>query len=139
MIIKKIIERKTRNGIIAFFLGLCIAVSALYIDEIRGDAQGSIGLYQVVGALIGYMITAVGGVLVMKANKLRKTIQNIILYSGVVIVGIAALADHIGIAGPSGFDGFQIVGIIVGLVILSAGIFVRPQIVSKKLSSIQDE
>ena len=94
---------------------------------IQGNASGTIGLYQVVGALTGYMLSAIGVILIMKAAKPRKAIQSSLLYCGGIIVAISIVADHIGIAGSSGFDKFQINGIIVGLAITVAGILVQPQ------------
>ena len=64
--IQKIIEHKIRNGILAFFGGLFFVVAALYVDVIRGDTSGTIGLYQIVGALTGYTISGIGAVMVMK-------------------------------------------------------------------------
>lgn len=133
---KKIIERKTRNGIFAFFLGLLIAIMSLYVDVIRGDALGTIGIYQVVGALAGYTLSGIGVVLVMKATKLRKTVQNILLYSGGIIAVISVTADHIGIAGMPGFDKFQVVGVVIGIAIFVIGFFLRPQILSQKLGDM---
>ena len=125
--IKKIIEHKTRNGILAFFGGLVFAVTALYIDIIRGDRSYSIGLYQIVGALTGYIISGAGGVLVMKEKEVRKTLQNIFFYGGTLIAAISLFADHLNVTGPSGFDQFQTVGLSVGLVILACGVFILPQ------------
>lgn len=123
---RKIIRRKTRNGIIAFFAGLGIVVGSLYIDAIRGNPSGTIGIYQVVGALTGYIISGIGGVLVMQDGHLRRTTQDILLYGGSVIVAISIFADYIGIAGAPGFDKFQVIGIIVGLIIAAAGISMIP-------------
>lgn len=131
---RKIIRRKTRNGIIAFFAGLGIILGSLYIDAIRGNPSGTIGIYQVVGALTGYILSGIGGVLVMKDAHLRRTVQDILLYGGGVIVAISILADHIGIAGKPGFDKFQIVGIIIGLVILTAGVSMIPKRFTQKIA-----
>lgn len=139
MLVKNIIARRTHNGILAFFLGLLIAASALYSDAIRGDASDTIGLYQVVGALTGYLLSGIGVILVMKATKLRKALQDSLLYGGAIILAISIAADYIGIAGTSGFDKFQVNGVLVGMVILIAGFLVRPQIISQKLSNLQDE
>jgi len=127
MLIKKILEHKTRNGLLAFLSGLIFAVAALYVDVIRGNPLGTIGLYQIVGALTGYTISGVGAVMVMKETELRKTLQTILFYSGGLIAAISVFADYIGVAGPQGFDQFQVVGIIVGLVIVLFGVFVMPQ------------
>jgi len=127
MLIKKILEHKTRNGLLAFLGGLMVAVAALYVDVIRGNPLGTIGLYQIVGALTGYTISGVGAVMVMKETELRKTLQTILFYSGGLIAAISVFADYIGVAGPQGFDQFQVVGIIVGLVIVLFGVFVMPQ------------
>jgi hypothetical protein len=125
--IKKIIEHKTRNGILAFLGGLLFAVTALYIDIIRGDKSYSIGLYQIVGALTGYIISGAGGVLVMKETEVRKTLQNIFFYGGTIIVAISLFADYLNVTGPAGFDKFQTVGLSIGLVIIASGIFILPQ------------
>jgi len=129
--ITKIIRHNIRSGLFAFFLGLCIALGALYIDVIQGNASGTIGIYQVVGALTGYMLSGIGVILIMKATKPRKAIQSSLLYGGGVIVAISIAADHIGIAGASGFDRFQGVGLVIGLIILVMGVFVRPQIITR--------
>jgi hypothetical protein len=134
--IKKILSRKTRNGILSFFLGIIIVVGSLYSDVIRGDASGTIGLYQVVGALTGYMLAIIGILLVVKQTKPRKSIQNSFLYGGGIIVAVSIFADHIGIAGAAGFDNFQWIGIFVGAIILATGIFVRPQIISMTLATL---
>ena len=126
MLIKKIIQYRTRNGILAFFIGLGIAVVSLYMDVIRGASSGTIGLYQVVGALTGYTIAGIGAIMVMNQSKLRRVMQKILFYSGFIIVAISLLADHIGIAGEPGFDKFQGVGTLVGLIIVSVGFYVRP-------------
>ena len=127
MLIKKILEHKIRNGLLAFLGGLLLAVAALYVDVIRGNSLGTIGLYQIVGALTGYTISGVGAVMVMKETELRKTLQTILLYSGGLIAAISVFADYISVAGPQGFDKFQFVGVIVGLVIILFGVFVLPQ------------
>lgn len=139
MLIKKIIARKTRNGIWAFLLGLVTSIGALYSDLIRGDMSGTIGLYQVVGALTGYLLSGIGVMLVMKADKLRKALQNSLLYGGAVILAVSLTADYIGIAGPAGFDKFQANGMIVAVLILIIGILIRPQIISQKLNSLKQE
>ena len=130
--ITKIISHNIRSGLLAFFLGLGIAIGALYIDVIQGNASGTIGLYQVVGALTGYMFTVIGVILIMKATKPRKTIQKSLLYGGTIIVSFSVTADHIGITGPAGFDKFQINGIIFGLAIAITGILVQPKRLFKK-------
>ena len=125
--IQKIIEHKIRNGILAFLFGLFVVVGALYIDVFRGGMSSTIGLYQIVGALTGYIISGIGATLVIKGTKVRKALQNILLYSGTIVAAISIFAEHLGVAGPSGFDKFQIVGLIVGLVILGFGVFVLPK------------
>ena len=137
--IAKIIRHNIRSGLLAFFLGLGIALGSLYIDVIQGDASGTIGLYQVVGALTGYMFSGIGVILIMKATKPRKAIQSSLLYGGSIIMVVSIAADFVGIAGPTGFDKFQINGIIVGVAIVVAGILIRPQIISQKFSTLQDE
>jgi len=121
-----ILKHKTRNGLIAFLLGLIVAVSAMYIDQLRGEASPSMGLYQIVGALAGYTLSSIGGVLVMKESDLRKTLQNILFYSGGLILLISITADYIGVAGAIGFDKFQIAGGVFGMIILAAGYFIFP-------------
>ena len=127
MIIKKILEHKTRNGLLAFLGGLIVAVAALYVDVIRGNPLGTIGLYQIIGALIGYTISGVGTVMVMKETELRKTLQTILFYSGGLIAAISVFADYIGVDGPKGFDQFQIVGLVAGFAVVLFGVFVLPQ------------
>ena len=129
--ITKIIRHNIRSGLLAFFLGLFISLGALYIDAVRDDTSGTIGLYQVVGALTGYTLSGIGVILIMKATKPRKAIQSSLLYGGGIIVAISVMADYIGIAGAPGFDKFQGVGIVVGVIILAIGVFVRPQIITR--------
>lgn len=132
MLIKKILEHKTRNGLLAFLGGLMFAVAALYVDVIRGNQLGTIGLYQIVGALTGYTISGVGVVMVMKETELRKTLQTLLFYSGGLIAAISLFADYIGVSGPKGFDQFQVVGLVAGLAVVLSGVFVLPQRLLKK-------
>ena len=125
--IQKIIEHKTRNGILAFFGGLILVVVALYMDVFRGDTSGTIGMYQIAGSLTGYIISAVGTVLVMKETAVRKALQNILIYGGTIVITISVFADHLGVAGPSGFDKFQTVGAIIGLIIVTFGLLILLQ------------
>ena len=125
--IQKILQHKTRNGLLAFIGGLIMAVGALYIDAIRGESSGTIGLYQIVGALTGYTISGFGVVMVMKETELRKTLQTILFYSGGIITAVSVLADYVGVIGPKGFDKFQMAGTAVGLFIVAFGLFVYPQ------------
>jgi hypothetical protein len=125
--IRKIIEHKIRNGALAFLAGLIIAGAALYMDVFRGDTSGTIGMYQIVGSLTGYMISGIGVVLIMKETEVRKTIQNMLFYGGAIIVATSVFADYLGVVGPAGFDRFQTVGLVVGLVIFVSGLLILPQ------------
>ncbi|HKJ37817.1 MAG TPA: hypothetical protein VJ972_03515, partial [Anaerolineales bacterium] len=69
----------------------------------------------------------IGIVMVMKETELRKTLQAFLFYGGGLIAAISVLADYIGVTGPQGFDKFQMVGLITGLVIVVCSIFVLPQ------------
>jgi len=125
--IQKILDHKARNGVFAFLFGFIMVVGALYMDVIRGQSTSTIGLYQIVGALIGYTISGIGVVMVMKETDLRKTLQTILFYSGGLIAIISIFADYIGVAGAKGFDKFQITGITAGLFLTAIGLFVYPQ------------
>jgi hypothetical protein len=125
--ISKIIQHKTRNGILAFFTGLLVAIIALYIDVFRGDNSGTIGIYQIIGALIGYMFSGIGVVLIMKEVRIRKAVQNIVFIGGGTISIISIFSDYIGVAGALGFDKFQTAGTILGVLILLFGVYVLPQ------------
>lgn len=125
--INKIMEHRSRNGALAFLLGLFMVVGSLYIDVFRGDTSGTIGLYQIVGALTGYIVSAAGVVLVAKESEVRKAVQNIMFYGGGLIILVSVFTDYIGIPGtPAGFDRFQILGTAVGVVIVVVGLFVLP-------------
>lgn len=125
--INKIMEHRSRNGALAFLLGLFVVVGSLYIDAFRGDASGTIGLYQIVGALAGYIVSAVGVVLIAKETGVRKAVQNIMFYGGGIIILVSMFTDYIGIPGtPAGFDRFQMLGTAVGVVIVVLGFFVLP-------------
>jgi peptidoglycan/LPS O-acetylase OafA/YrhL len=125
--IRKIIEHKIRNGALAFLAGLVIAGAALYMDVFRGDTSGTIGMYQIVGSLTGYMISGIGVVLIMKETEVRRTIQNMLFYGGAIIIAISVFADYLSVVGPSGFDRFQTLGLVVGLVIVASGFLILPQ------------
>ena len=126
LLIKRILKNRARNGFLAAGFGLLIVVGALYVDVLRGDASGTIGLYQIVGALAGYTLSAVGVVMIAKETDLRKTIQKVFYYSGAIIFFISVLADYIGVAGAPGFDKFQVLGAAAGIVLAGIGFYVAP-------------
>jgi len=130
--IQKILEHKARNGVFAFLFGFVMVVGALYMDVIRGQTTSLIGLYQIVGALIGYTVSGIGVVMVMKETYLRKTLQTILFYCGGFIAAVSLFADYIGVAGPKGIDKYQIVGIAAGLFLAAIGLIVFPQRFSSK-------
>ena len=126
LLIKRILKNRARNGFLAVGLGLLIVVGALYIDVLRGDVSGTIGLYQIVGALAGYTLSAVGAVMIAKETDLRTTIQKVFYYSGAIIFFISVLADYIGVAGAPGFDKFQILGAAAGILLAGIGFYIAP-------------
>jgi hypothetical protein len=114
---------KPRIVISAFFLGLFIVIGALYLDKIRGQATSSLGLYQIIATIIGYMIFSFGAVASLQGHSTYKSSRNILFGGGGLIVAISALADYVSIATKPGFDKFQIIGAAVGIVLVVIGFF----------------
>lgn len=125
--IHNIVEHKIRNGTLIFFGGLFMVIAALYMDAFQGKVQDTMDLYQITGAITGYIVSATGGVLIVKETRIRQTIQSILIYGGAIIVSISMFADFLNVYGPSGFDKFQIIGSLLGLTILTLGIMVLPK------------
>jgi hypothetical protein len=125
-------QNKTRAGILLFLLGLIIALLSFYSDNIRGMEKASIGLYQVIGAILGYLIAWIGGILIAKATQITKAIKNTLYYGGAIIFLISLLADYIGLGDAPGIDRFQIAGMIFGVFLAGVGFVITPKMLSEK-------
>ena len=119
-------KNTVRNGILAFFLGIIMIFGALYFDEIRGVPTESFGLYQIIGALLGYTILTLGLTLALQDIEPRQSARKILYIGGGIIGLVSALADYLGVAGPAGFDRYQIVGLVFGAALVGIGI-ILPQ------------
>ncbi|MFZ5857582.1 MAG: hypothetical protein ACOYZ6_12185 [Chloroflexota bacterium] len=119
-------KNRIRIGVLGFFMGLITIFGALYVDQIRGQAT-SLGLYQIDLAFIGYMLVGIGLAVTLQENSPHKSIQVILRVGGGIIILVSALADHIGVVDPSGFDIYQLVGMIVGAIFVGLGFFLPLQ------------
>jgi uncharacterized membrane protein YedE/YeeE len=119
-------KNKVQIGILTFFFGLAMIFGALYLDEIRGIKTESFGLYQIIGAFLGYTILGLGLVLILQDVDTHKSVRKIFYIGGGIIGIVSALADYLGVAGPSGVDRYQIVGMIFGAVLVGIGV-ILPQ------------
>ena len=54
----------------------------------------------------------------------KKTVGIVLLVVGIIVLALSLLADSIGIGGSSGFGYKQIVGAVVGVVVVGAGLVV---------------
>lgn len=116
-------KNKVQIGIAAFFLGLVMIFGSLYLDEIRGVKTESFGLYQIIGALLGYIVLGLGLVFIFQDLEVHKSVRKILYIGGSIIGVVAALADYLGVAGPSGLDRYQIVGLVFGALMVGIGFF----------------
>ncbi len=107
----------------AFFLGLFLVLGALYLDQIRGAQTSLLGLYQIVATIIGYMIIGIGVTVALQHHGARRSVRNILFVGGGVITFVSILADYVGAATPPGFDRFQSLGLVVGLLVVGIGFF----------------
>ena len=124
-------NNKVKAGVLMFVLGLVFALLSFYLDNLRGMETASIGLYQVIGAISGYLITWIGILLVAKATKLFEAIKKTLYYGGSIIFLLSLLADFIGLGNAPGIDGFQIAGMVLGIFLAGVGYFLPPKILSK--------
>ena len=117
---------KVQFGIAGLIMGLFAIFGSLYFDQIRGVAVTSLGLYQIIGALLGYIILIAGLFLTLQDNEPRKSIQNVLYIGGGLITLGSALAEYLGVASPVGFDRYQIVGLVFGAALVVIGV-ILPQ------------
>jgi len=109
------------TGAITFLVGTAMVFGALYLDQIQGREADSIGLYQVVVALTGYMVL-IGGIMFMIREKgLARIVRNILFIGGGVITFVSTFADYMNVEGAKGFDKFQMVGIGYGFILVMGG------------------
>ena len=124
-------QNKARVGLLMFLSGLIIVPLSLYSDNIRGMKTTSIGLYQVIGAILGYLITWIGGILLVKATQITKAIKSSLYYGGGIIFLLSLLADYVGLGDAPGIDSFQIVGMILGIILAVVGFVITPKMFSE--------
>ena len=124
-------QNKARVGLLMFLSGLIIVPLSFYLDNIRGMKTTSIGLYQVIAAIMGYLIAWIGGILFMKATQITKAIKSSLYYGGGIIFLISLLADYVGLGDAPGIDSFQIVGMILGIILAVVGFVVTPKMFSE--------
>ena len=88
-------QNKTRIGLLMFLSGLIFALLSFYLDNIRGMETASLGLYQVMGAILGYLIAWIGIILFAKATQITKAIKSTLYYGGGIIFLLSLLVDYI--------------------------------------------
>jgi len=125
-------QNKSKVGGLMFLLGLIFAVLSFYSDTIRGMETNSIGLYQVMGAILGYLIAWIGIVLLVKTTQIMKTIKKSLYYGGGIIFLIALFADFVGLGDAPGIDSFQIAGMIFGVVLAGVGFIIPSKMLSEE-------
>ena len=125
-------QNKARVGLLMFLSGLIIVPLSLYSDNIRGMKTTSIGLYQVIAAILGYLSAWIGGILFMKATQITKAIKSSLYYGGGIIFLLSLLADYVGLGDAPGIDSFQIVGMILGIILAGVGFVITPKLLSEK-------
>jgi len=127
------LQTKTKVGVLMFLLGLFFALLSFYLDNLRGMATASIGLYQVMGAISGYLIAWIGVLLIAKETKLTEAIKKTFYYGGAIIFLISLLADFVGLGNAPGIDSFQIAGMLLGIILVGAGFFLPLKLLLKYL------
>jgi len=125
------LQTKNKAGVLLFLLGLLIALLSFYLDNLRGMETASIGLYQVMGAITGYLIAWIGIILFAKAARIAQAIQKTLYYGGGVIFLISLFADYVGLGDAPGIDIFQIVGMALGLIIAGVGYFLPQKLLAE--------
>jgi hypothetical protein len=125
-------QNKTRVGLLMFLSGLIFALLSFYLDNIRGMETASLGLYQVMGAILGYLIAWIGIILFAKATQITKAIKNTLYYGGGIIFLISLFADYIGLGDAPGIDSFQLVGMILGIILAGVGFVIMPKMFSEE-------
>jgi len=121
--LEKEMKNKVQIGILTFFLGLAMIFGSLYLDEIRGIKAESFGLYQIIGAFLGYTVLGLGLVFIFQDLEVHKSVRTIFYIGGGIVAIVSALADYLGVAGPLGFDRYQIVGLVFGALMIGIGFF----------------
>ena len=125
-------QNKIQAGVLLFLSGLIFALLSFYSDNIRGMEVASIGLYQVMGAILGYSLAWIGVIVIAKATQVTKAIKNTLYYGGAIIFLISLFADFIGLGDAPGIDSFQITGMILGLILAGVGFIITPKMLSEK-------
>ena len=125
-------QNKAKAGVLMFLLGMIFTLLSFYSDAIRGMETNSIGLYQVIGAIVGYLIAWIGIILLAKTTQITKTIKKSLYYGGAIIFLIALFADFIGLGDAPGIDSFQIAGMIFGVVLAGVGFIITPKLISEE-------
>ena len=125
-------QNKTKVGLLMFLSGLIFALLSFYLDNIRGMETASIGLYQVMGAILGYSLAWIGVILIAKATRIIEAIKKTLYYGGGIIFLISLLADFIGLGDAPGIDTFQLVGMLLGIFIAGVGYFLPQKLLSEK-------
>ena len=125
-------QNKTKVGLLMFLSGLIFALISFFLDYIRGMKTVSLGLYQVMGAILGFLIAWIGIILFAKATQITKAIKSTLYYGGGIIFLISLFADYIGLGDAPGIDRFQIVGIILGIILAGIGYVITPKLLSEE-------
>ena len=125
-------QNKAKAGVLMFLLGLIFTILSFYSDTIRGMETNSIGLYQVIGAILGYLIAWIGIILFVKTTQITKTIKKSIYYGGAIIFLIALFADFVGLGDAPGIDSFQIAGMIFGIILAGVGYIIPSKMLSEE-------
>jgi len=125
-------QTKNKVGVLMFLLGLLFALLSFYLDNLRSMETASIGLYQVMGAITGYLIAWIGIILFAKAARITQAIKKTLYYGGGAIFFISLLADFIGLGDAPGIDTFQIVGMALGVFLAAVGYFLPEKMVAEK-------
>ena len=122
---KIMLKSKTRMGAMAIIFGLISVFTSFYIDQFLGRPPNALGLYQILGVLTGYLIAAVGVVLVVGIWDTRSALTRVLVTGGIILLVASAFADYLNIAGQPGFDKFQMVGIIFSVAVIVVGFGLR--------------
>ena len=116
-------DKKTQLGFLLFFIGfIVIAPLSISLDEIMGNKVSHVGLYQYIGAVLGYMISGLGFALLRgEKSKTLLFIAYTLWVGGAIIAFISFYADSLGIGNTPAFERFQLIGTIFGLLLIGGG------------------
>ena len=81
------------------------------------------------------MLAITGTLLVVKQTKPRRTIQDAFIYGGGIIVAVLYSQITLVLQVRRASINFNAIGVIIGVIILVTGVWVRPQIISMRLAT----